>query len=205
MGTSTLLVEIVIIGFQTLVWILLLLFTVLGYDWINLAMLKDWSASIVVGLVAVSYTFGIVFDSVAASLFAPWSSRAIRHLPSFIIGRATDLGPSRYDSPALMRSHIRIANPVTNEHLEKMYNEIRLLRSTSINILLISITSIAFIATRVGITWLKASFILLVLLSLSGLSIWTWFRRLRSYYYELKTAYELLQTPRSLPRKKSKE
>jgi hypothetical protein len=196
MGTTTLLVEIVIIGFQVLIWILLIFFTTWGYNWVDVTSLKDWSGIIAIGLVVISYTLGIIFDGIASSLSDTWFSWAYYRLPLQTVARKgvfEEYHP--YDtSPSIMRSHIQATDPNTYEHLEKIFNQGRLLRSTSINLILISITSIMFVVTQMGIIWKLIIFIALVLMPLAGLSLWLWNKILDNYYNELTIAHNLWQT-----------
>lgn len=130
MGTTSLLVEIVIIGFQVLVWISLTVLTICGYKWIDLSSLKDWSAAIAVGLIAVSYTLGLIFDNLVASLFAPWQYRTVREATER--GRRflsrEGLAASPLDaSPLEMIAYIMATNKDVFEHLERLSNQNRLL------------------------------------------------------------------------------
>lgn len=42
MSTTLLFVELLIAGFQVLVWFLLLIFTVFGYEWVFSLQLQNW-------------------------------------------------------------------------------------------------------------------------------------------------------------------
>lgn len=208
MGTTTLLVEIVIIGFQVLIWISLILFTTWGYDWVNLSNLKDWTGLIAIGFLAMSYTLGIIFDSIVASLLSVWNYRAFYLLPPLINGRMVEMLDAIDESdrtpPSVMKSRIRSTDPTTYDYLEKTFNQGRLLRSTGVNLLLISMTSIIFTATQNGIIWKQIIFIIAILIPLSGLSIWAWVKFRRNYYYELKIAHDLWLSKNPQKKRKSK-
>ena len=207
MGTTTLLVEIVIIGFQMLIWILLILFTIWGYNWIDIVSLKDWTGTIVVGLVAISYTLGIILDSIAGSLSDVWFSWAFYRLSLRTVGRKGVFNEYHpYDvHPSVMRSHIRSTDPITYDYLEKIFNQGRLLRSTSINLVLISVMSIIFVVTQIGIVWKLIIFIAAILTPLSGLSIWSWNKILDNYYNEIEIAHNLWKDQNSLEKEPVKQ
>ena len=52
---ASIIFELVLIGFQVLIWVPLLVLTVFGYDWLDLEGLKTWSGQLSVGLVGVAY------------------------------------------------------------------------------------------------------------------------------------------------------
>ena len=192
MDTTTLLVEIVIIGFQVLVWISLIVLTFFGHNWIDFSTLKDWSTEIALGLIAASYTFGIIFDNLTASFFSPWSYRTledVRHQSHFLRGRNDEAFST---SPFLMRSHIMATNSDLSDNLEKNFNQSRLLRATSINLLLIGITSFIWILKQAGFSWTLFIVLLLSVFVLVVLAIWTWARTLRAYYSQLFETYNVL-------------
>jgi hypothetical protein len=139
MGTTSIIVEMVIIGFQVLVWMTLVVLTVFGYQWIDLSKLKDWTTLLSVALVGTSYTLGIVFDSFIASLFAPWEYRSRMWLPDKIT-----------ENPGRMRAYIMAKNPDASEELLKRANRNSLIRATSLNLVLISITLLIWVQKQFG-------------------------------------------------------
>ena len=69
MGTTLIIVELVIIGFQVLVWVTLLLWLVLYPNHVCLDQLKgwfsglkDWVPVVALLVLAMAYTLGLVFD-----------------------------------------------------------------------------------------------------------------------------------------------
>jgi len=69
MSTSTLLVEILILGFQVFIWISLIVAILFGYDWIPFSVLRDWIPILALFVVGFSYTLGTIFDNLFFSLF----------------------------------------------------------------------------------------------------------------------------------------
>src|SRR6267142_1778430 len=132
MGTTALIVEMVIIGFQVLVWISIMILVVVGYKWIDLSKLKDWAAPISIAFIGVSYTLGIIFDGFIRSLFYPFEPGPIR-----MIGG----GSVR---PAEQMAYVIATNTDAADELYKMANRSSLIRATAVNLLIISISSLVF-------------------------------------------------------------
>ena len=70
MTTTTLFVEVLIVGIQASAWILMIVLTIFGHQWTNSAtnFLKDWSALITIILIATFYSVGIVADRIVDAL-----------------------------------------------------------------------------------------------------------------------------------------
>ena len=179
MGTTSLIVEMVIIGFQVVVWMVLILLSIFGYEWIDLLKLKDWTTFISVVVVGTSYTLGIVFDSFTGSLFAPWERRSSRWLPERV-----------NESPGLMRAYIMAANPDASEELNNRANRNSLIRATSLNLILISITSLVFVHTRIGFSLKLESVIAVFSAILLMLAISSWGKLRNGYYFYLNQVYQ---------------
>ena len=122
MGTTSLIVEMVIIGFQVLVWMSLIVLILFGYKGIDLSKLKDWTAVISLALVGASYTLGIVFNSFVGALFAHWEFESWRWLL-----RPSDLKGGEH--PARMRAYITAFNSGASEDLTKRTNRNSLVRA----------------------------------------------------------------------------
>ena len=68
-------IELVLIGFQVLVWVTLIGLAIFDFNWIHLDGLKQWSAELSVGLIGVAYMFGLIFDKAVCS-FLFWCFRS---------------------------------------------------------------------------------------------------------------------------------
>ncbi len=126
MTTTALIVEFVIIGFQALVWILLIILTIFGYEWIDLPKIKEWTIPISLALIALSYTLGLI-SNVYAWLI----------LERFL--------PNTYKLKTTSVAIITIKYPDVLDYFERKINQVRLLRATSLNLLLISLCWLIFI------------------------------------------------------------
>src|SRR5256714_7665704 len=96
--------ELVLIGFQVLIWVSLLVLAVFGYSWLRLDGLKQWSTELSVALVGVAYMFGLIFDKAVGALPYSWiigggALKRIGDLPSPPLLRVGILAkkPAGYD------------------------------------------------------------------------------------------------------------
>jgi hypothetical protein len=185
MGTTSLIVEIVIIGFQVLLWIFFIVASGWGYNWIKLSALKEWSAAVGVALIAVSYTLGLIFDSLVGALFAPWQYKTVKEERAFFSERGQGLPVS----PAEMVAYIMATNKDAAEFLQRLFNQSRLLRATSANLLLIGISGFVFVVKRVAFSWSLLLGMLIGSASIAAMAIVTWIKTLRGYYYYLNESY----------------
>src|SRR5437762_9008846 len=136
---TSIILELVLIGFQVLIWTSLLVLAVFGYDWVNLSGLKQWSTELSVALVGVAYMFGLIFDKAVGALPYSW-----------IIGGSALKRIGDLPSPLLMRMEILAKKPEVYEILEKRINQHRLVRSTVFNLALISLSALVFFVAQIG-------------------------------------------------------
>jgi len=181
MKTTSLIIEFVIIGFQVIIWIILALISIWEYKSFNFDILKDWTAPLTLATIGVSYTFGIMFDSFTASLFAPWSYQSKK---VFWLKRTFP------ESPSKMRAHIMINHPEAYKDVELKYNQNRLLRSSILNIFLICFFAIYYYLKTYGISPLKIAVILVLSGSFILITVTSWYSTLKGYYFNLTHIYE---------------
>jgi len=132
----------VIIGFQVVVWMVLIVLAIFGYQWIDLTKIKDWATVISVALVGLSYTLGILFDSFTGSLFSLWEFGSW----SWLVPRDRQAT----EPPGKMRAYIMAVNPAASHELTQRANRNSLVRATSLNLVLICITSIIWVQRQFG-------------------------------------------------------
>jgi len=182
---SFIVLELVLIGFQVLIWVSLLVMVVFGFQWIHLDALKQWSTEISVALAGVAYMFGLIFD------------KAISALPySWIVGGPQT--PSEDSpSPLAMRVEILTANAEVYEALERRINQHRLVRATVLNLALISLSALTFLIVRLGFSLrLFITFLGLSLLFI-GFALFTGKRSAQNLYFELSHAYQAVTGSRT--------
>ena len=71
MGTTSLVVELLIIGSQVTTWVILLLLSIYGYKWIDLKFLTDGAGLITLALIAASYSLAMILEVIHRTIFAP--------------------------------------------------------------------------------------------------------------------------------------
>ena len=187
MGTTSLIVEMVIIGFQVLVWMVLIVLIVFGYDWVDFQKLKDWATILSVILIGASYTLGIVFDSFMASLYAPWERRSWKWLPEEI---KEGMARGEKVSPGHMRAYLMTASPEASEELNNRANRNSLIRATSLNLVIICLASLIFVHKQFGFSPKLEIVIIIFSALLIPLSIRTWGRLRNGYYLFLVNVYQ---------------
>jgi hypothetical protein len=93
MGTTTVLVELVIVGMQAITALTLLLLGIFGYGQVDdiMSNLNDWSALVSIIVVGIFYTSGIIADRFWDGVAKVWSP--IRPFPnlSWIRNKATSI------------------------------------------------------------------------------------------------------------------
>jgi hypothetical protein len=174
--------ELVLIGFQVLIWVSLLVLTVFGYQWLNLEALKAWSAQISIGLVGVAYMFGVIFDKAISSLPYRW-----------VMGGSAPTETRDLPSPLEMRVEILTHRPEVSEILEKRINQHRLVRSTVINMTLISLSALAFFVTQIGFSIRPFVVFLFLSMLFVGLTLFTGRRSAETLYLELSQAHKAIR------------
>jgi hypothetical protein len=181
---TSIIFELVLIGFEVLIWVSLLILTVFGYDWLQLEGLKQWSTELSVALVGVAYMFGLIFDKAIGTLPYSWTigGSALTRM---------DEGPS----PLAMRMEILVKKPEAYEVLEKRINQHRLVRSTVFNLAFISLSALLFFIAQIGFTMrLFIVFLFLSVLFLS-LTLFTGRRSAETLYSELFQTYKAINGP----------
>jgi len=178
---TSIILELVLIGFQVLIWVSLLVLAVFGFDWLHLDGLKQWSSEISVGLVGVAYMLGLIFDKAVSTLPYRW-----------IVGGSA-LAPSEDSpSPLAMRVKILTKHPEVYEALERRLNQHRLVRATVFNLALISISALIFFITQLGFNLrLFVAFVVLSLVFL-GFALFTGKRSAQTLYFELLHAHRTI-------------
>jgi len=178
--------ELVLVGFQVLIWVLLLLLSIFGYHWIHIDFVKDWATQLSFAALGVAYMLGVIFDKAIASLPFSW-----------IIGGGALTKMRDLPSPVEMRMQILARKAEVYEVLEKHINQHRLVRATVVNLALISISALIFFLTRLGFNLrLLIIFVFLSLLFLA-LAVFTGRRSAYTLTLELLHARDALQASNS--------
>ncbi len=154
MATTLVIVELLIIGFQVLLWVGLLLCVLLGKEWADVEKLKEWEAWIPllgVGIFAAAYTAGLLFDR--------------------LVGNVSTICQAKLGRPQVPREQkILRWMIVMNRHeawgdIEGLSRQIRLLRATCVN---------AFFIAIVALIWHR-HYLEIALLALAVIAGYTWY------------------------------
>ena len=174
-------IELVLVGFQVLIWVFLLVLAVFGYGWLHLASMKEWSTELSVALLGVAYMFGLIFDKAIGSLPYSW-----------IIGGSALTKKGDLPSPLVMRVEILLKRPEVYEVLERRLNQHRLVRATVFNLALMSLSALVFFIVQMDFSIrLLIVFVFLSLMFL-GFSLFTGRRSAETVYFEMLEAYKAI-------------
>lgn len=225
MATTSLIVETLIAGFQTLVGVVLWLVLFWGLTWINLSALKDWAGLLLLFVIAGAYTLGILIERTASFFIAiiddrlavtPDAGTPVTEMPIGNLVRIRQffglifrrLPSKQRVSASEIRMKIMTANTTVSSYIEGYRQQYRMLAATTLNILIYLI--LIFLAWREP-GWLspetpiqdfakhqapQAFGILLVLFLVTALH---WWRMRHNYQEHAKKAHDLLYPPQNQP------
>jgi len=180
MATTAVFFETIIIGFQVIVWIGLLISIVLGGRWLE--ELKEFSNWTIVGsalFIGLAYTLGLICNRVVEELFYSYSR----------VRKLLDELPRH---PMELRTQVWTQDPRTADRLEVWARECSLLRSTSVNVFLISVSGVALILKVWGFSWFGLFTGLSISVLVTTFVYWSWGQAVTSYYGHLVTAHDRL-------------
>lgn len=136
-------VEVLIVGVQTAIWILLALGAIFGHRWLLdlKAIMKGWELLGTIAALGAVYTLGVFVDRVADCLFILIRPHDVL-LRSRWISRHARAGG--YDQRMALRAYEKR----TVQFLEQVRSRVRIARASVINIPLITVTATAFLLAR---------------------------------------------------------
>lgn len=188
MTTTALLIEHLIGGVQALAWFALLVFTLFGFHWIDINKLKGTEAFVLPLLLAMAYPFGVFIDNLADDIF-----KSVEKRVTSSVLKAEGLSGKRFTVMQLMDSENR---EFAREYLGYVRTRVRLSRSTALNFLLITFSSVAFTIHRLqpmlgGSIWVIVTYEAVIGLVVILLAIRSWFRSSQTFSKQLIRAYKL--------------
>lgn len=192
MNTTVLIVEVLLIGFQVLIWISLSILNIFGYQWIDPSKLTGWAPLISLALIGVSYTFGIIFNSLVASAYLPWMKKLVSKWRQsyFAAYKRDDLS---LINTRQMRFYVMMKSPDVSHYLRRQLHRTQLLRGTSVNFFIIGILTFVFVVKQVGFSLPLLISVILVSIISTFLAIFTWRRSFHKYIFELMESYYRLK------------
>lgn len=184
MGTTALAVELLVIGYQALIWLVLLtclMFNISGET--VLQELKEWKEVVVVGSVVVAYTVGAVVNGIVAKIMEKrevWVHQRVQ--------RQQNLQEPR-PVPSIMRAAILVKNPDVYKPVIQNLDIPKVLRSTIFNILLIGVFATIHASSQ-STALITAPAVAFCFIIATGLSVWAWFEMAENYYIHLCATYD---------------
>jgi len=166
------------------VWLTLLILAVFEFDGFKslpLTTLKDWQTLVMIVLFAFTYSFGIVIDRLADSLFVPWDTR-IKNKQF-----------ARFKLPfVIMRAEVSKDNEGLREIFEYSRSRIRLARASALNFGLITIVGLLFTTIRVQ-THKSTIFIFAIVFGVlfTYITICSWYTLTVAYCNMVSGSYDL--------------
>ena len=193
MSSTAMFVEILIIGIQTAIGITICLITCCGSTWISeiLIHVKNWESLITIILLAIIYTVGIIVDRIGDSFFLFVNPKRILQknlwIQQWIEQAHTDI-----------RIKILAQEGQVSTLIDYIRSRIRILRATSLNIVMITISIVAYIVIRLQTNTAMIKWGLVVVIITSGsvlflITVITWGMLELTYSTRLKQAEDELQ------------
>ena len=189
MSTTLLFAELLIIGVQAGIWLLLLVLNLTGLDWlqrIQFVAVADWQALIVVILLSLLYVLGIIVDRVADSIFSRWEFRitieTLRELKELKL-------------PLVV---LRFATSKDDEHLNHQYeynrSRMRITRASSVNFALITVFALSLIFVHGqslpdALKWRLSIVVFILGTLLTFAAVYSWRKLMRGYVGMVRDNY----------------
>jgi len=183
MSTTALFIELLITGIQAAIWLALIIFCLLGFDWINPERLKGFEVLLAVILLPIVYPAGVFIDNLADNLFRPWELK-IREL--------YNLKKTQTALTLLMRTK----DQSLASHFSYIRSRIRISRSSAFNFALMTIASVAFTVVRLrGVSkfpfWRTLLLEIFIGFSLTALAALAWRHINHSFFKWIVKGYDI--------------
>ena len=183
MATTAIFAEILATGLLGMVWLVLAILSITDITWLkgsSVSQLKEWTGIITIFATGICYIFGILIDRIADSLLTPIDNYRL----------AKTYLPAGLPKISIMKLKVMHEAPEVATFLAYVRSRLRITRSASINIPLISIGLIVFLSIRTSLAdMFTIGSIILGGILLTTLAIFAWFRISRTYYSRLAQAY----------------
>lgn len=179
MGTTSLMVEILIIGFQVIIWFSLILLNVLGIKSEIFVLIEENQGISLILATVIIYIIGLIFDSLISKTFS-------------LLKQDHPLYHSTNKKNVI---DILCKFPEIHKFLDNLYGRYRIVRATLFNIPLITINgciTIFLSRERIENYILILLFIFFLGVTLTLLTYIAWKARKKSYGGYLERAYELV-------------
>jgi len=194
MTTTALIIEHLISGVQCLVWLILLVITLLGFDWIKLDQIKGTETFILPVLLAIAYPLGIFIDNLADDIF----KRGERKITSNVL-KVEGLGGKKL---TMMQVMGEANSEFAREYLGYVRSRVRLSRSTVLNFILITGIAVVFTLIRLSVLLGQSIRFIVICEVLCGLIIilfgfHSWYRSSQTFSKQIVRAHKARRNPGS--------
>ena len=162
MSTTNLFVELVVIGVGALAWVVLLVLSVFGWNWVPTE--KVFSTVALIPLLSLIYVLGIVSDRIADSIFEKWWNDNLRK----------ERFPDINDYHAARRQ-ILTRSERLSELLEYGRSRLRICRGWALNSVLIAVALNLFVWMRLTGSSLALSLSLFGTVAVLSFAIASWY------------------------------
>jgi hypothetical protein len=184
MSTTTLFVDLLIIGIQVAIWLVLLFLSLFGVEWIDLSKVKGWEATIGVLFLPLVYPVGVFVDHLADALLSRWRKRIRDEYVQDKSRTVMDLlMTAKDDKLSAYYDYLRI--------------RIRISRSSAFNFSVIAVLFPVFVAVRLsgwaGVpSWFLAVSVALASVAVAGLALYTWVGLTHGFYEKLVRGFAIV-------------
>jgi hypothetical protein len=184
MSTTALIVEMLVVGLQFGIWLLMIVMLVSGLNFTELAQkLKDvekFAAPLAFVGVGVLYTLGVVFDTLTA---------LIEDLVEDKLFASAEQIPNRRE----LRQRLRLKDIELTQALDSDQYRLRLVRSTAFNFIPIAVIGSILVLTTSELRLYEHIVYVVLLLGLAVTAAYGWYRRRESYHRDRVEFYKALK------------
>ncbi len=180
MSTTALAVELLVIGYQTLVWLALAACLSPLCDDTLLKAMKDWKELVIFASVIAAYSSGAIMNGVASRIMSSIESKVIY----------------KGQRPSKMRAAILVQKPEAFDHIIKNFDVPRVLRSTIFNILLIGLFLLIHLYSS-NATYSQLLLVAVIFVIGTAVAVWAWYELAEDYYTHLSQTYDALEKLRT--------
>lgn len=196
MRTTTLIVELLIIGLLALVWITLFVGLIFGQSWFGMieTVYQKYNWAVTVGIIALAYVVGVITEEICESL--------INLLVKLICNKYSEENIYKKLIDKDIPKHWNIQGKIfaksekTVELLEYIRGRLRIARSSIFNLFLITLSSFLYLMIRVEPNTHWRSNAMISVAAIGGIaviiSVIVYFRLLRSHWGRAISIYKHL-------------
>ena len=152
MATTAVFAEILIVGLQVEAWIVLLLLSIFGTEWIHLSQVKDFATLLTVVVLALAYVLGIILDRLADTLLDRFEKTGPGKRVKARLSKNAEL--EKPAKVATMRMKVMLESDGATRFLDYQRSRWRIARATVVNLAIAGPAAALYLArTDVGWPW----------------------------------------------------